>query len=246
MKRHHIILYIVFFFTLCVFDIVKAEPNTIKCGIAKGYPPYQFQDVKGEPIGIDVDVMKAISSVINVNIVFHQKEWDDIVTSLRLGKLDCIAGIEKNAIRSKMFDFTSLYYTRKNVVFVKKNDMSITSLNDLKWKQIAGDRHSYVENLLEDLRLKNKIRIRQTKSKEMSFQMLKKGKVVAVIAPEAVGLYLAKKNQIAVKIIEASDPGSPVSIAVEKNRTSLLESIESALITIQHDGTLASILSKWK
>ena len=49
------------------------------------------------------------------------------------------------------------------------------------------------------MNIKNKIRIKQTKSKKESMRLLKAGKLNAIIAPQEVGLYLAKKCNLTLK-----------------------------------------------
>ncbi|QGY41138.1 transporter substrate-binding domain-containing protein [Pseudodesulfovibrio cashew] len=228
-----------------VAGVATGEDEVLRCGLATGYPPYQFKDEKGNPAGIDVEVAKLLAKQMGVRIQFVQDSWDNVVTSLRLGRLDCICGMEINPKRRIMFEFTPPYYSRRVVVLVLARTKSVNSLEDLKWSVVAGDRHSYIERLLEKRGLKNKIRIHQTKSKDVSMQLLEEGNVLAMIAPKAVAHYLAKKHDVHIKVIEDSDPGSPVAVAVEKGNTKLMIRLQDALVKLEENGRLDAVFSKW-
>lgn len=226
--------------------IASAEQgDRLVCGIAEGYPPYQFTLRNGEPAGIDVEVIRKVAERLGKTIEFRQGPWDRILTELRLGRLDCISGMEINQHRKMLFDFTSPYYKRTVAVFVL-HDSHIRSLFDLEGRVITGDRHSYVELHFAALGIKNKIRIHQTRSKEQSIQLLKKGEVVAMVAPKAVAYYLADQYGIKLRVLDAPDPGSPVGIAFEKGKTEMRIEVEQALTDLREEGGLDSIISKWQ
>jgi polar amino acid transport system substrate-binding protein len=224
---------------------VSAQEPTVSCGMARGYPPYQFLDDMGEPAGLDADVARLLFARIGVEGQLVPGAWDDIVANLRLGRLDCVCGMEINRERMNFFAFTSPYYSRKVVIFVRTEETGIVSVDDLVGKAVAGDRHSFVEQYLKDRGLLGVIRIIKTKSKEQSMRMLKEGRVVAVIAPQAVGRLLAGREEMPVRVIDVGDPGSPVGFAVEKSNTALLKKLEKALEETKRDGSLQRVLARW-
>lgn len=225
--------------------LYAADKTEYSCGIALGYPPYQFVGVKGETVGIDYEVTKAVFEGAGLKVKFVQESWDDVMFGLvhNTGKVDLLCGAEINEERKKWLDFSDSYYSRNIVIFTLKNS-KIEKISDLYGQIIAGDRHSFVERGLgED---KNKIRIMSTDSKEESFTKLKEGKVVAVVAPVEVGNYITKNMGLAVKILGEKDPGSPVAFAVAKGDTALLVKINGSLSKLIKDGTIDKIMKKYK
>lgn len=239
------VLSLIIHLVLVTVQALAAE-DVVKLALADGYPPYQFKNDAGEPVGIDVDIVKLLGERLGIAIEIVQGPWDSMVTALRLGEVECIGGMEINEKRQRIFDFTTPYYSRKGVVFTLSENTMVQNLHDLQKKIIAGDRQSYVDYLLADLGLKNKIRIRHTKSKDQSMQLLQRGEVVAVVAPKAVGFYLAKKYGLSVRIINDSDPGTPVGLAVSKGESELLQRLESALSGLREQGRIAEVLKKWQ
>ncbi|WP_319466615.1 transporter substrate-binding domain-containing protein [uncultured Pseudodesulfovibrio sp.] len=240
---------VVLFAVMSIVSVSEVRSEEMKdvysCGIAQGYPPYQFQNDAGEPVGLDVDVLKLVFEKMNKKVIFRQDKWNNIVANLCYGDLDCVGGMEVNQTRRSCFDFTTPYYSRRITVFVLADNNDIQNIQDLKWQTIAGDRHSFVEQLFKKQGLMKQIRIFQTKSKDESMRLLKEGTVAAVIAPRAVGSYLAKKYEINVRMLEYSDQGSPVALAVKKGNDALLQQLESALMELEQDGKLNVIFKKW-
>lgn len=237
------------FITLLVVTISShfaAAKKIYTVGISDGFPPYQFKNNEKEATGFDADVLRLLFKNAGEKMRFQQMHWDDIVGNLRFtNKLDCIAGMEINAIRKKYFAFTSAYYSRKTALVILSDNTRIQQIEDLIGKTITGDRHSSIEELLSQKGIRKKIRIKQSKNKEESMRLLKAGKVVAMIAPKGVALHLAKKLNVKIKILIESESGSPVGIAVKKGNLALLELLESNLQTLIKTGEIARLQRLW-
>lgn len=230
---------------LLTASVVYAGDPVLRCGMAEGYPPYQYVGRDGQPAGIDVEVARLLFAEAGLKADIEAGVWDDMVASLRLGRLDCVIGMEINEERRQFFDFTAPYYNRKVVLFVRRDDESIRSVRDLEFKAVAGDRHSFVEHYLQEQGLLNSIRIIKTKTKEQSMRLLKEGTVVAIIAPKAVGLLLASEYGVPVRVIDVGDPGSPVGFAVEKGNIELRNALDRALGQLERKGAIKGVLKHW-
>lgn len=222
-----------------------AGDGAVVCGVADGYPPYQYLDGDGTPQGVDVLVARLVFERMGRKLTIRADAWDDVVASLRLGRLDCVAGMEINDRREVFFDFTTPYYERKVVVFLRADEAGVESVTDLKYQVVAGDRDSFVERSLREQGLHRQIRLVQTRSKEHSFEMLKAGTVVAAIAPLEVGLNLARQVGLDVRILDLGDTGSPVGFAVQKGDTDLLSEVDAALRELIAEGRIREILAPW-
>lgn len=216
--------------------------NEYRCGFAIGYPPYQYVN-NGSAEGIDVDVAKLVFKTAGLKVSFIPGEWDELLSNLvhRTQNIDMLCGAEISDKRKALLDFSEPYYLRHIVLFTLKKS-PITKVSDLYGKLITGDKDSFFEKHLGAK--KDDIRVMQTISKEESFQKLKDGSVVAVIAPVEVGFFVAKKLNIEVKTLGEKDPGSPVAIAVSKGNKRLLDIINESLKKIKKNGQLNKVLAK--
>lgn len=241
MKRKTLLIILVAF-VIFASASVAAEKQSYVCGVAEGYPPYQFKNEQGEPIGFDVDVLRLVFQQAKKDLVIEQMKWDDVMGSLMFTEaLDCSGGTERNEEREKYFDFTSPYSTRQIVIFIRADNTTITTVEDLINQPVTGDKQSAVELYLQKKGLKNQIRIKATESKEESMRLLKEGFFVAMIAPKEVGLYLAKELDVNVKILEEVVQESSVGIAVKKGNAELLNLLEPALQELMKEGKIQQL-----
>ena len=215
------------------------------CGMAVGFPPYQYSDASGSPAGIDYEIARLIFREAGLDVDFIQSDWDDVMFSLahRTGRVDVLCGAEISEERRRLFDFSVPCYVRHTVVFTLVNSR-IGGISDLYGKIVAGDRHSYIERKLG--RSLDLIRINTTVSKEEPFRLLRNGSVEAAIAPKEVGIYISRNMRMKTRILEETDPGSPVAFAVAKGDVELLGRINSSLKKLMKEGKIERILDRYR
>lgn len=239
-----IFIAVIFLYTNAVS--YATEHKSYICGLADGYPPYQFKTSLGNATGFDADVLRLVFKQAQKGIVFHQEKWGDIIALLLYTKtIDCVGGMEINEVRKKRFDITSPYYFRRIAIFINSDTTNITSVDDLIGKKIAGDKDSSIEIFFKKKGMHNRIRIKQTKSKEESMSLLKNREIVAIIAPKEVGFYLAKQLDVKVKILLEAERGTPVGITVKKGNSELLNVLETALQEVIKAGKIRKLYDDW-
>ncbi len=231
-------------FFLCAQAVFAQDKTNYSCGIATGFPPYQFVDQSGKSSGLDVEVASLVFEKAMLSVSMLQDDWEILLFNLvhKRKMVDMLCGAEITEERQKLLDFTIPYYNRRTVLFTLKS-RPIKKIEELYGKIVAGDLHSSFEKTLGNRR--NNIRIMKTTTKEESFEKLKDGSVVAVIAPMEVGLYLSKKLKIETKIFDNGDPGTPVGIAVKKGDQKLLNLLNLTLKKLLDGGQVNKILKKY-
>lgn len=75
--------------------------------------------------------------------------------------------------------------------------------------------------------------------------LLKDGDFSAMIAPKEVGLYLAKKHNVSVKILFESNESSPVGIAVKKGNSEILKFINNSLQKLIQENQINKLYKNW-
>lgn len=80
-------------------------------------------------LNYDVDDIKAIAEIIDIQVKFKFAHWDPILGDLKRGKVDVIASIVYSERREKSFDFTlhAEYYS----IFAKKQTLIMEALLSL-------------------------------------------------------------------------------------------------------------------
>lgn len=237
------ILYFVFFSGLSLNSFAFVVKKEITCGVALGYPPYQYANSKNEPVGMDIELARLIFTNAGIKVKFLQKEWNEIYAKgLHNDDVDAICGLEISPERVPYFNFSSPFNYRKIVLFTLKEN-KVTKISDLFGKVITGDKHSTFEKYLGSDR--DHIRIMETISKEDSFLKLKKKTVTGVIAPLEVGHYLSAKFAIPVRVFDEKNPGSPVTIGFSKNSSVYLPRINKSIEQLLKNGKIKNIIARY-
>lgn len=127
-----------------------AATKTVVIGIGNAYKPYCYLDDKGQLVGYEVEVLKAINKKLpQYKFELNQLEFKNILLSVESGKVDVGAHqVEKNPEREKKFLYSSVPYDSYNLrLVVKAGRTDIKSIDDLKGKTVqtgAGGNAAYV------------------------------------------------------------------------------------------------------
>ena len=116
----------------------EKESNTLVVGTNVGYPPFICYSGE-EYVGFDVDIMKKVASKLGKKVVFKNMEFDALILSLKLGKVDLIiGGIAVTPERKKeaiMIPYQGENTTKFELLFWNEVPGEIKSIEDFKDNQ---------------------------------------------------------------------------------------------------------------
>ncbi len=123
---------------------IKAR-GTIKVGVLGGEPPWGFTDEKGEPVGVDIDVAKALGRDLGVEVEYERVIVTSRIPTLMTGKVDLlIASMGMFPDRAKVVQFTRPYVANVNLVVASK-DRDISDYSDLAGLRVAVNRGNVID-----------------------------------------------------------------------------------------------------
>ncbi len=246
-KSRIIALSLVLFLVLALNFTSTADADKIDKLIIAGdinYPPYEFMDEQGNYSGFNVDIMRAISIELGIEIVLVPMEWNASIEALKNGEVDAIQGMTQSAERESIFDFSNPLIENSQQIFVHVDNMSIRSLRDLEGKTVAFQEGDVNNEWIRDV-----INISPVYKKDQSEAMLAliDGEVDAFVGNRYTGLYnIQKINQTdKVKIVgEGVGNKSYASVVIDGN-TEVLKEINKGISIIKNNGTYDKIYEKW-
>ena len=112
------------------------------------YPPFAYKDEKGNIVGFDVDITKAVAKELGAKVVYEATPFDKLIPALVDNKADiAVSAADMTKDRQEKVDFSSIYYSKESVsVLARKDDNEIKSPEDLKGKKVAVQKGTlYVE-----------------------------------------------------------------------------------------------------
>src|SRR5687768_9499012 len=110
----------------------RESDDSLKVGMELGYPPFEMTDELGEPIGVSVDLAKALGEHLKRPVTFHNLPFDGLIPSLKTGKIDLvISSMTASAERAQSIDFSKPYVTTGLGLLVGAGT-DIKSIEDLR------------------------------------------------------------------------------------------------------------------
>ena len=92
------------------------------------YPPYEFL-ADGEPTGFNIDLIRAVAEVTDLDIQIELQSWHEARNALERGEIDALAGMYYSESRDERVDFT-IPHTHVSPGLFVRDTASIRSLDD--------------------------------------------------------------------------------------------------------------------
>lgn len=221
----------------------------ITLGTSADYAPYEWPmnvDGKQTIVGIDIEIAKEVAKALKKNLKVINKGFDFLLDDLQNGKVDFVlAGMTPNEDRTKVVDFSKVYYEAIQVILIKESNLdkfaSFESL-DVATVKIGAQLGSIQQELAEEF----------TKSQKQFIQAvpdlvlrLNDGQIDAVILekPVADG-YLANTKGLAIANIAIGDPDGGSAVAVQKGNAELLAVVNRVIDELIESGKMDQIVNE--
>lgn len=152
-------LFISIFFIACDSKHTQSKDNVLKVGMELAYPPFEMTDKEGNPVGVSVDLAKALAKYLNKEVQIENIAWSGLIPSLKTGKVDLIiSSMTITDERKKSIDF-SIPYAQSSLAVLANKNSDIKSILDLdeKGKVVAVKKgstgHIYAVNNLKNAKI---------------------------------------------------------------------------------------------
>jgi polar amino acid transport system substrate-binding protein len=216
------------------------------------YPPLEFHDEAGRPVGSDIDVATEIARRFGVRLRVVDVPFDGIIGSLRRSRCDLIASAMNNTPeRRTKVDFVDYLAVGQSLMVQRGNPEHVTGPQDLAGLLAAAQRGTTNAAFLEDAsealaaRGDEPIDVRLFPTDPAAVEALRDGDVHAYFADSPVVAY--QITRFSGDFEFAGDPINPlpVGLAIRKEDAALRVAAERAIDGMYRDGTMKAILSRW-
>jgi len=234
------------------------DSAVLRSGSELPYPPFALVTPNGEADGFSVELLRAATREMGLDVTFSVGPWNTIKEQLKDGRLDVLPLVSYSKERDAYFDFSVSYLRMHGGIFIRKEDRgAIRGEEDLRGKEVLvmrGDTaHEYA--------VRNKLtqRLVITESYEEAMRLLAEGEHDAVLVQQVVGWELVKKlglsNVVDVGRHEHQSlkpVGDPLSgfeqkfcFAVREGDHALLSRLNEGLAIVIANGTYDELYEKW-
>src|SRR5262249_7726809 len=203
---------------------------------AEGGAPYTFPDPRdpSRVIGFEVDLANALAARMGRTARFVQNQWDGLVPGLERGEYELVInGLEITAERAEKISFSNPYFYSTLTLTRRIDDDRVQRAEDLRGLRVGVLKVTFAERYVESL---GNVAVRSYDGQVQPYIDLALGRLDAVVMDTPVALYYATGAQV--KNIEIPAALMRFGIGVRKNDTETVQKINSALASMQRDGTL--------
>lgn len=212
------------------------------------FRPFEYTDENNEFVGIDVDIIKAISEDQGFNIDIQSLGWDAAVAAVQSGQADgLIAGASITEERqANGWIFSDSYYDSSQI-FAVAADSDIASFEDLAGKNVAVKNGTQGAAFAESLKDQYGFTTTVFEDSPTMYQDVVAGNSVACVEDKPIIQDWIANKGLALKVVDTmeSDP-APYGFAImnEANQE-LLDMFNAGLADIKANGTYDEILAKY-
>ena len=227
----------------CFLLLGTAHAQKIRIATEGAYPPFNMKNTKGELVGFDVDIARALCDQMKADCEIVAQDWDGIIPGLLAKKYDAIiASMLITAERMKKVDFTDRYYSNYLRFIAKKGSGLEVTKSGLKGKKLGAQRATISAQHLED-NFRKTANVKVYDTQEAAFLDLKAGRLDAVLADAYPGYDWLKKpeNGGYDHVGDTIDINDKIGIAIRKGDKALKADFNNALKALRDNGTYGRI-----
>ena len=245
------ILAIILIVVLGILNINKEENINDKevfvVGLDDSFPPMGFRNENNEIVGFDIDLAKAVSEELGMEVRFQPISWASKEQELNSGNIDCIwNGFAYNEERAATMTLSDPYIKGENY-FILKNGVQITSQEELVGKKIGVQTGSIQAQDLEKSEFGKQVEIIQYGDNLTAFMDLETEGIDALFCSNIIGNYLITSKNKDYKTVPSENitVSNGSVVAFKKGNVELKDEIQNALKKLDEEGKLVEISNKW-
>ena len=209
------------------------------------FAPFEFENDKGEMVGIDLDILKAIAEDQGFEYEVIPVGFSAAVTALEAGECDgVIAGMSITDERAAKYDFSEPYYD-SGVGMAVLQGSDITTYDQLKGQNVAAKIGTEGCTFAESIADQYGFEVTQFESSSDMYQAVLGGEAVACFEDYPVIGYEISRG-LGLTLPTPMEKGSSYGSATLKGANpELVEMFNKGLENIKADGTYDKILSTY-
>jgi polar amino acid transport system substrate-binding protein len=225
------------------------------------YPPQEYFDDQGNPIGSDIEIGQEIAKRLGLQPVIVNSVFDTIIEAVNGGKCDIIISAQNiTADRLKQVDMVPYFNAGQSFVVVAGNPLGIKTEIDLCGKKIAAESGTTEVDYLQgtgDYKTSGGLPKKCSdagkpapiakiyKKDSDAFLALSSGQVDSYFADAPVAGFYVKQHGDQFQLSGINVNPIMEGISVPKDRTGLRDAVKAALLSMISDGSYKAILDKY-
>lgn len=222
---------------------VDGKKTKLIVGTDATYAPMELMDEKGNIVGIDIDIVKAIAEAGGFEVEFKNYGWEPLFPAVNGGEVDfAVSSITITDERKDSYDFSDPYFVANQLILVPE-DSTISKFEDLKDKKISVQINTTGHTVAKGLLGNTSSKIVATESMPLAISEMINGNADAAIGDNAVVIdFKANNPKVKVKTIEDdSFEKEYYGLMVKKGNKEIIDMLNKGIKIIKENGKLKEI-----
>ena len=235
-----------------VYDLPNLDGRVIAAAVANDYTPLQFIDPDtGKAVGWEYDAMAELCRRLNCVVDWQNTSWDGMITAIAAGQFDIgMDGITITEERAQEVDFSAPYMTSQQFMLVRADEERFAAPADFAAdaELLVGAQpgttgfYTAVYDMLDGDETNPRIKLFDNFGS--SVQALIGGDVDMVLVDAASGRGYIGANPDKLKIVGDAIKSEDFGFIFQQG-SDLVEPINAAIASMQQDGFLDYLNTKW-
>lgn len=232
-------------------DVQKDSGNDVKKYVIatdKGFSPFEFQDEKGNIVGIDMDILAAVAKDQGFEYDLQYIGWDAAIAACQAGQADgMIAGASiTDERKASGWIFSDGYYDATQGMAVAK-DSDIKGFEDLKGKKVAVKNGTMSNTYADSIKDQYGFEVVTVSTSPDMYQAVMGGQVAACFDDTPILKYSIMTGDLEMKFVEGTEnePAQYGMAIFNPEKQELIDAFNTGLANIKESGEYDKIIAKY-
>lgn len=214
----------------------------------KGFSPFEFEDEKGNIVGIDMDILAAIAEDQGFTYDLHYVGWDAAIAECQAGQADgMIAGASiTDERKASGWIFSDGYYDATQGMAVAA-DSKIASLEDLAGKKVVVKNGTMSDTYATELSESIGFSVTRVATSPDMYQQVMGGQADACFDDTPILKYSIKAGDLTMKYVEGTEnePAAYGMAIFNADNQELIDLFNKGLANIKKNGVYDEIIKTY-
>ena len=221
-----------------------SKKETITMCVDPDWEPFEVLDKNGKHIGIAADIIKLISSKLNIELkIIPTKTWEESIEFSKVKKCDLMSFLNETPQRKEWLTFTEPIFKDPNVIIGRLDSPIIKDLSKIKASIAIPKGTAMYERFQKDF---PKLIIIPVDSEDEAFKLVEEKKADLTVRSMIISAFnIKEKGFFNLKILnQPENYENHLRIGVIKDEPILKDILNKAIVTLTKED-IQNIVNKW-
>lgn len=237
-------------------SLAASEPCKLRMGWDP-WEPYQYRNARGEVVGLDVEIARAVAEQAGCEIEFVEGRWMDLLERVQAGEVGLLAGATQTPGRERFATFTAPYRSESFVVYTLAGNDALRAIRTLDELLATDSRlgtvaeYYYGPEITVALNgLYQAGRLHEAALAAVNYERLVNGEIDAFIEDPFVAAAILRNHAGGERIVPTSVRVDAEDVAFMLSRKGVAPDVAArfgaALETLKTSGALEEIMGRYR